>query len=246
MLGKQQVAPSLADRVVVRCRELHQHMTALGISAKLRLLATRRRSGNLPGAGGTRQCRIVRSPIHRAGRRHPNKPVTRQLADQQVADGVMAMHQQRPDDLIVAPVLGVGRQAERSSIGRCVGPAKIALGPHVEQPPGQPVAMTGHAVGLHHHKSVRAHRDERAQLPNLPRITDPKNRGRHEAASDVPQGVTNSGTGPDPDHLVTQRRQRPRNRRLADPRRFNDLAGSHRSLTEQQANRVGVARHGDE
>ena len=124
-----------------------------------------------------RKRRIVDSPINRQQSRHSNKSVARQLADQQVADGVMAMRKQRPDNFGVAPMLRVARQAESGSMCRCPGSAEIALWPHIEQPPRQSVAMKRHAVGLHHDKPARANRNERAKLPNHALIANAKNRG---------------------------------------------------------------------
>lgn len=91
------------------------------------------------------------------------------------------MGEQRPDDVGVTPMLGVGRQAEAGSVRRGVGPAEIALGPHVEQPPRQPVAMQGRAVGLHHDEAFRADGDERAEGLDLPFVVDAEDRRNHDA-----------------------------------------------------------------
>ena len=90
------------------------------------------------------------------------------------------MGEQRPDDVGVAPMLRVWRQAEAGSVRRGVGPAEIALGPHVEQPPRQPVAVQGRAVGLHHDEAFRADGDERAEGLDLPFAVDAEDRRNHE------------------------------------------------------------------
>lgn len=104
--------------------------------------------------------------------------------------------------------------------------------------------MHAHPIGLHHDKPARANRNKRAQRPNLARIAHAENRGRRETASRVAQGVTNSRTGPDPDHFIAKRRECPRNRRLADARLFNELARGHRPPAKQQADGSGMVRHG--
>ena len=91
------------------------------------------------------------------------------------------MGEQRPDDVGVAPMLGVGRQAEAGSMRRGIGAAEIALGSHVEQPPRQPVAVQGRAVGLHHDEAFRADGDERAEGLDLPFVADAEDRRNHEA-----------------------------------------------------------------
>ena len=180
MLGEQEVAPTLADGVVVGGGELDEHMAALGVGAELGLLAPGRRAGKLPGAGCAGKGRVIDGPVDRHRGRHGDEAVARALADQQIADGVMAMGEQRPDDVGVTPMLRVGRQAEAGSVRRSVGPAEIALGPHVEQPPRKPVAVQGRAVGLHHDEAFRADGDERAEGLDLPFAVDAEDRRNHE------------------------------------------------------------------
>ena len=221
-------------------------MAALGVGAELGLLAPGRRAGKLPGAGCAGKGRVIDGPVDRHRGRHGDEAVARALADQQIADGVMAMGEQRPDDVGVTPMLRVGRQAEAGSVRRSVGPAEIALGPHVEQPPRKPVAVQGRAIGLHHDEAFRADRDELAERLDLPFVADAEDWRHLEATRAVPQGVTNSRAGPDADDLVAHGRQRTRHGGLAEPCIFNNLPGKHRPFGEEQTDRVGMARHGDE
>ena len=246
MLGEQEVAPSLADGVVIGGGELDEHMAALGVGAELGLLAPGRRAGKLPGAGCAGKGRVAGGAVDRHRGRHGDEAVAGAFADQQVADGVMPMGEQRPEDVGVAPMLGVGRQAEAGSMRRGIGAAEIALGPHVEQPPRQPVAVQGRAVGLHHDEAFRADRDERAEGLDLPFVADAEDWRQLEATRAVPQGVTNSRAGPDADDLVAHGRQRTRHGWLTKPCIFNDLPGKHGPFGEEQTDRVGMARHGDE
>ena len=98
---------------------LTEHMAALGVGAELAARPGRR-------AGKLRRRRRGQGPGNRrpgrpAPGRHGDEAVARALADQQIADGVMAMGEQRPDDVGVAPMLRVGRQAEVGSVRRGVG-----------------------------------------------------------------------------------------------------------------------------
>lgn len=108
-----------------------------------------------------------------------------------MTDGIVAMRQQRPDDFRVAPMLGIRRQPERGRVRGCVGPAEIAMRPHVIHPPGQPIAVSYDAIGLSNDKPIRANRDERAKFSNKPRFADAENWRRHKAARGISQGILN-------------------------------------------------------
>lgn len=104
---------------------------------------------------------------------------------------------------------------------RGVGPAEIALGPHVEQPPWQPVAVQGRAVGLHHDETFRADGDERAEGLDLTFVVDAEDRRNHDArparsGAPLPQL-------PSLPHLLKQTnpRRHPHIERLHPPRHRN-------------------------
>jgi hypothetical protein len=105
--------------------------------------------------------------------------------------------------------------------------------------------VQGRAVGLHHDEAFRADGDERAEGLDLPFVADAEDRRHLEATRAVPQGVTNSR--PDPMRTISSpSAASARHGWLAEPCIFNDLPGKHRPFGEEQTDRVGMARHGDE
>ena len=74
------------------------------------------------------------------------------------------MHQQSPQGVVVGPFLEVAWQAQRGPMVRCIGAAQVALRQHVQQPPGQTIAMDLKSLGLGEHKTIGPNGCQNAQL----------------------------------------------------------------------------------
>ena len=147
VLAAQQVRPAAPSRRVERRRELHQHVPHTAVlraaqGSELRLFTARRRAGDVAGEGRNREALEARRPFLVGDRLRVAQPRMLQggdgaVADDQVADQIVADAEQGDQHVIGVPAHRVRRQPQRCGVPLSEGAAEKSLRSQIVEEPGK-------------------------------------------------------------------------------------------------------------
>ena len=125
-----------------------------------------------------------------------------------------------------------------------IGPPQKPLWPHVQQPPGQAIAVQSAAIGVQHHKTIRAHGHQHAQGLDGAASVNLENGHVSQAAPVVAQGVLNGSGCAKAHQIASHASQSTRQCGLADAHVFKELARTHWPVGQLQTDALSVGGHG--
>lgn len=89
---------------------------------------------------------------------------SRVVSQQQIADDIVPLREQGLQRMRIRPVDEAFGKVQIPPVPSRIGSAQVALGTHVEHPPGQAVAVQGGPACFMHDEAIRADRDERPEM----------------------------------------------------------------------------------
>ena len=89
------------------------------------------------------------------------------ITQQQIADQIVSVMDQRPQGMGIVPLVDIGRKTEFGGETDGKGAAEESGRAHVLNPPWQAVVMKRRTIILKQDKAIRAHRKQHAKPTNL-------------------------------------------------------------------------------